>query len=245
MQQVSFETSQNVMINYPLASLGDRILAFLLDFVIFIAYYFLVFIVMSITATFGQEGVMFIYILASLPVLFYHLICEVFFEGQSIGKKQLNIKVVRTDGQQPTLGAYVIRWMLRIVDILLFMGGLAMLFIILTAKGQRLGDLLAGTTVVKIDRIQDISLHRKVDNVEENYQVTFKEAIELTDNDIEIVKQALRTYKNSGVREPVLAVEAKVKELLNVQSDLPPIKFLHTVIKDHNYLAYQQWQSEQ
>lgn len=245
MQQVSFETSQNVMIDYPLASLGDRILAFLLDFVIFIAYYLLVFVILSISAVWGNEGFTIIYIIASLPVLFYHLVCEVFFEGQSIGKKQLNIKVVRTDGQQPTLGAYAIRWMLRIVDIVLFMGGLAMLFIILTAKGQRLGDLLAGTTVVKIDRIQDISLHRKVDNVEENYAVTYKEAIELTDNDVEVIKQALRTYKNSGVREPVLAVEAKVKELLKVDSDLPPIKFLHTVIKDHNYLAYQQWQAEQ
>lgn len=244
MERVSFETSQNVMIDYPLASLGDRILAFLLDFVIFIAYYFLVFILISMLPG-GSEAQNIVYIITSLPLLFYHLICEVFFEGQSIGKKQLNIKVVRIDGQQPTLGAYTIRWMLRVVDILLFMGGLAILFIILTSKGQRLGDLLAGTTVVKIAPVKDISLHRNVDKVEEDYLVTFNQAINLSDNDVEVIKQALRTYKKSGVREPVLAVEAKVKEILDISSDLPPIKFLHTVIKDHNYLAYQQWQAEQ
>lgn len=244
MEKVSFETSQNVMIDYPLASLGDRILAFILDFVIFIAYAIVLFIFFSAMAS-NSEGMMVFYIIASLPLLFYHLVSEVFFEGQSIGKKQLNIKVVRTDGQQPTLGAYVLRWLLRVVDITLFMGGLAILFIIVTSKGQRLGDLLAGTTVVKIDRIKDISLHRSVDNVEPDYQVTFDQAINLTDTDIEVIKQALRTYKKSGVREPILAVEIKVKELLEVKSDLPPIKFLHTVIKDHNYLAYQQWQAEQ
>ncbi|MFW5762452.1 MAG: RDD family protein [Cyclobacteriaceae bacterium] len=244
MEKVSFETSQNVMIDYPLASLGERILAFLLDFVIFIAYYLLMFLILT-SIKIDLEFTNIVFIIAGLPIVFYHLICEAFFEGQSIGKKQMNIKVVKVDGQQPSLGAYIIRWIMRLVDIVIFFGGLAMLFIIVTAKGQRLGDLLAGTTVVKIDRIKDISLHRKIDDVEDGYLVTFNQAIDLTDNDIEIIKQALRTYKNSGVREPVLAAEAKVKELLDVQSDLPPIKFLHTVIKDHNYLAYQQWQAEQ
>ncbi|MDX1627762.1 MAG: RDD family protein, partial [Fulvivirga sp.] len=148
MQNVNIRTAQNVGIQYELAGLGNRIAAFVIDAVILFFYLIVVMWMIS------QIQLNSIWILFGfyLPVLFYHLICEVFFNGQSIGKKQMKIKVVQLDGSSPTFGAYILRWILRLVDISTFSGAIAVVTISMSKHGQRLGDMAAGTTVVKVER---------------------------------------------------------------------------------------------
>ncbi|WP_185154073.1 RDD family protein [Fulvivirga sp. M361] len=233
MQSVNIRTTQNVAIDYATAGIGDRIGAFLIDSVITIAYLIAVFWSLA-RAGIGTEW---LFIGAYLPVFFYHLICEVAFNGQSLGKKQMNIKVVRLDGSPATLGGYILRWILRPIDIGLFSGAIAVIIIAVSDKGQRLGDMAAGTTVVRIGGHVNVTSHQLIKNMDNEYQPVFLEAEHLGDEDISIIREALRVNKEQANSRPVIAVTEKVKAHLNVQSDMPPVKFLYTVLKDYNHLT--------
>ena len=53
------------------------------------------------------------FVILYLPFFFYDFLCEIFLNGQSIGKKILKIKVVKIDGTQPGLGSYFLRWIYK------------------------------------------------------------------------------------------------------------------------------------
>ncbi|MGK7395810.1 MAG: RDD family protein [Candidatus Cyclobacteriaceae bacterium M3_2C_046] len=238
MQKVSIETTQNVQIDFQIASLGDRILAFLIDAGIQFLYIMIMIIMFSsIIPSLEQQVETFILvlILLMLPVMFYHLLFEIFMNGQSIGKKQMKIKVVKLDGSQPSIGSYLLRWIFRIIDSF-FYYGVAMLIISTRGKGQRLGDIVAGTTVIKMARTVDLGFHKQTDHPEDDYEPIFPQVTRLSDRDIGIIRTALDVYRDTANIQPVLATEAKIKQLLQVESQMPPVKFLSVIIKDHNYL---------
>jgi len=83
MQTIKVRTTQNVLIDYPIAGLFDRILAFLLDFLIWIAYFVLAFSIFG-ALNFLSTWLM---ILLYFPLFFYHLIFEIAMNGQSPGKR--------------------------------------------------------------------------------------------------------------------------------------------------------------
>lgn len=234
-QSVNIRTTQNVAIDYEIASLGDRILAFLIDGVIQAVYLIAIFwVLIKLDINSGWTATAFY-----LPVFFYHLVCEIAFNGQSFGKKQMNIKVVRLDGTPPTIGGYILRWILRPVDITLFSGGLGVLSIVLTDNSQRLGDLAGGTSVVKVAKEIKVTSHQLINNLKSDYQPLFPEVTKLGDKEIDVIKEALRANKEQANIKPVIAVTAKVKEHLNVDTDMPAIKFLYTILKDYNHYTSQ------
>lgn len=234
-QSVNIRTTQNVAIDYEIASLGDRILAFLIDGVIQAVYMITVFwILIKLDINSNWVATAFY-----LPAFFYHLVCEISFNGQSFGKKQMNIKVVRLDGTPPTIGGYIFRWIVRPIDITLFSGGLAVLFIAITDNSQRLGDLAAGTSVVKVAKEIKVTSHQLINNLTSDYQPLFPEVTQLGEKEIAIIKDALKANKEHANIKPVLAVTAKVKEHLNVETDMPAIKFLYTILKDYSHYTSQ------
>ena len=236
MQNVNIRTAQNVGIDYELAGLGARMAAFAIDVAIQIAYY----IAVSILLSEVNLDSIWVSLMFFLPAMLYHLLCEIFLNGQSIGKKQMNIKVVRLDGSSPTLGGYILRWILRPIDISIFSGAVAVLAIVLSKNGQRLGDMAANTTVVKVAREVKVSSHELIKNIEDTYQITFPEVRKLNDSQVNVIKEALQVNKQHANNRPVYAVADKIKQHLEVTSDLPPVKFLYTVVKDYNYLTSQQ-----
>ncbi len=232
MPTVSIQTTQNVFIHYPAASLGDRILAFFIDALIMLAYLIACLIILFQTNSNSYAlGIS----LVSIPTLLYHLLFEIFMDGQSPGKKQMGIKVVKIDGSPGTIGSYIIRWLLRIIEINLMSGAIAMVAIAISGKGQRLGDMAAGTTVVKLVDQKAVTSKEVFTIAEESYVPTFSQVLQLNDSDIEIINQALRVNRNTGNSKPVLAITEKIKKLLGVESDLPPVKFLYTIVKDYGY----------
>ncbi|HPR42519.1 MAG TPA: RDD family protein [Candidatus Methanofastidiosa archaeon] len=70
--------------------------------------------------------------------------------GQTIGKKLMNLKVIKTDGREMDYLSALVRNVLRIVDSLPTLYILGILLILVTKERQRLGDMVAGTIVVKI-----------------------------------------------------------------------------------------------
>ena len=234
MQTVSVRTSQNVTINYKIASLGDRMLAYLVDLFILIAYIFLT----TMFLTSNNVTSAYAWVIASLPFVFYHLLSEIFMEGQSVGKRQMNIKVIKMDGSRPSLGSYLIRWVVRPIDNNVFLyGAVAIVLYLVRGKGQRLGDLLAGTTVIKLTRQQSFAADPMGEHFEEDYEPVFLEVLNLTDNDMDIISRALKVYRDTANSGPVELLAKKVQEKMNVSSSMPPVKFLHTVKKDFNKLT--------
>jgi len=141
------------------------------------------------------------------------------------------------DGAQPSIGAYMIRFLLRVVDITLFSGGVAVIVIAISGKGQRLGDIAANTTVVKLQANIRVKKHELLKKMPQNHETTFDNVTDLTDKDIAVIMETLALYRKTANKAPVEAVEEKVKNLLNIETDLNTLKFLHTVVRDYNYLT--------
>lgn len=232
MQAVSIQTSQNIQLEYPLAGIGDRILAFVIDAVIIISF---IFITNIILGAFGISMSMAMNVMLSIVAYLYRLVSEVFFNGQTVGKRALHIKVVKLDGSVPSFSAYFLRWLMEPIDF--FIMGLGVVFIILSKNGQRVGDLLAGTTVVKMKKITATNVRNKVimETVDENYVPKIPEAAQLADNEIRLIKDALSVFRDGAKEKPLLLIEEKLKEKYNIQSDMPTVKFMYTLLRDHTY----------
>ena len=237
METIRVRTTQNVFIEYPIASLGDRIIAFFIDAIILTVYQIICYFILDkLDMKWNTTANVLAY---TLPFLLYHPLFEIFMNGQSPGKLIMRIKVVSMDGSSPTIGAYVMRWLFRFVEILMLRGALAMVTIAANGKGQRLGDLAAGTAVVKLISQQATTASEVFTLVEDEYQPVYNEVLELTDFDIELMQQALTSSRDSGNPNPVNQLAEKVKSFLGVQSEMPPVKFLYTIIKDYSFLTSQ------
>ena len=129
--------------NAPFANLFARILAFLIDFAILSVLSF----VLLILFFQGFDIIAFIYILLSLQI-FYFMFLEYFF-GASIGKAIAEIKVKTVDNDKlDFMGAFT-RNILRPLEFFLGFYLVSLLFILLTPKKQRFGDIIADTIVVR------------------------------------------------------------------------------------------------
>lgn len=234
MHTIKVHTTQNVFVDHPISSIGHRIVAFLLDRLILVAYS------VFVGVLFGNLEVdqMWVWVIAmAVPWLLYPLLFEVLMDGQTPGKQVMKIKVVRLDGTPPTLGNYLLRWIFSFIDYYLFSGVIAVVVIAMGGKGQRLGDIVAGTAVVKLSESHEVDASQIFVAPEEDYVPTFSQVVQLTESDIELIHRALEVNRDHGNPQPVLAATGKIQALLGVQSDMPPVKFLYTIIKDFNHIA--------
>lgn len=240
MSKIQIETTQNVTIEYELASIADRIVASLIDSLIIFGYIMGLFLISAIWG--GIINIKFgiaIGIVFYLPVLFYDLLCEIFFDGQSFGKRIKKIKVVKLDGSQPTVLSYFLRWILRPVDILFTYGSVAIVTILVNGKGQRLGDLAANTTVIKTK--VEASLEDTIYlDINKNYEITFPQVSALNDYDIATIKEVIDRMLVIPDIDSYYKILLKTKEVITqkmgIESDLKALDFLGIVIKDYNYV---------
>ena len=243
MQTIEIQTTQNVNIEYPVASIGDRVVAALVDQLIMIGY-FIAIIFLYIWILDSTDGSAFYYpvayfVVLFLPLFFYHLLCETFLNGQSFGKKIMKMRVVKLDGNQAGIGNYFLRWIIAPVDIYFTYGSVGLITMLINGKGQRLGDLAANTTVVKLKaavKLEDTILH----STPVNYEVKFPQVSMLSDKDIAIVKEVLDlNYKQPDVMmyEKILhKTKDAIGTKMGISSSMHPLYFLDTVLKDYNYL---------
>lgn len=238
MDNFHIETAQNVTIQQNVASASTRIGAFLLDMLIIAGYYTIILLIMNSLGFQLDESLYVYYALLSLPVFFYSLLFETLMNGQTPGKYICKIRVTKLDGSKPTFGSFLIRWVLRLIDISLASGSIALLTILLNGKGQRLGDLAAGTTV--ISEKTTISINDTIAvNLSQNYTPTFSQVTTLSDNDIQTVKELFLKAKRSGNHNTILKIHSKIIELTDIRTDMNPIDFIDTIIKDYNYYTQQ------
>jgi len=241
---IRVQTAQNVTLEYEVASLGERIVAAIIDNLILLAWAGACFLLVKGIGFKGQgntvQFLVLMGLLVGLPYVFYNLACEVFFNGQSLGKKARHIRVLRLDGTAPRLGDYLLRWLLRLVDTgLPVVGGLvAIVAIAASSRGQRLGDMAAGTTVVSVRPRPAQAPLLAADLAEAvRYQPVFPQVAQLADHDVALVRQLVHQAQTRDNYALLHETANKVKALTGIATDLPDLPFLQTVLRDYVYLA--------
>lgn len=241
MQTITVHTSQNIDIDYEVASLGDRVLARLIDGCLFVLLIILCGILVVIAG--GYESLSNLMVLIGIIIyasmyVFYDLICEIFMNGQSIGKRVRKIKVISLDGAQPTVGQYLLRWLFRIVDFTLTSSLCGLISVAASDKKQRVGDMVAGTTLIKTEP------RTQMDKIaftpaEINYEPAYLEVSQLNDRDVELIHEVIQTYMQTGNTNIVYNMAARTKEHLRVElkPGMDDLQFLQTIIKDYNHLV--------
>lgn len=229
-------TSQNVSVNYDVAGVGNRIAATVIDYFFTGVWVMLISILVQVNLQITNP---FILVLLYSPVVFYQLLMEIFFNGQSAGKMLMKIRVMKTDGTSPSVTAYLLRWMFRLVDITFSMGSIAVIMIAFTEKAQRLGDLTAGTTVIRLKAKTQLRELVPVKR-DDNYVPVYSEVVALNDQDIRLLKKVL--FKHTDAWDPQLAqkMAAHVKKVTGISTDLADMQFLKTVLADYEFYALQE-----
>ena len=242
MNQLTINTTQNVNINFTAASIGQRILSFGVDSLIQISYAFatlwFVFSVLGlqkVVSSWDQWSVVAVYIVLLLPVMFYTIIQESIFEGQTFGKRLLKLKVVKIDGYQATFGDYLIRWLFRIIDVFSNSGLVALVSIIVSNKSQRLGDISAGTAVISLKN--NVSINSTIlEDIDAEYQPIYPLVIKLSDNDVRIIKETFADARRANDPEIVHKIRLKIEEVTGIKNQPGNnTDFIKTILKDYNF----------
>jgi len=155
--RLEVETPDHVVLRYDLAGGGNRGFAALVDFIlaalVFVgALWSFSLLSDPLPAARPFFGVL---VLVTFTIAWsYFVLLEWLWQGQTVGKRLYGLRVIRDDGAPAGFVAVLVRNVIRIVDFLPLFYGLGLLMIIFTSRSQRLGDLAAGTYVVRAPRPQ-------------------------------------------------------------------------------------------
>ncbi|MDR4953546.1 RDD family protein [Chryseobacterium sp. ES2] len=243
MSQIAINTSQNVNINFNIAGVGERMLAFIIDLLIRIAYvviilylFFNIFDLGYLLDGLDSWSIRAVYLVLTFPIYIYPLVLESLMEGQTPGKKLMKIKVVKIDGYQASFADYMIRWVFRIVDVS-FAGVIGLISMIVSKNNQRLGDIASGTAIISLKNNINIS-HTILENIHENYIPSFPQVIALSDNDMRIIKDNYTKALKVDDRQIISKLSEKIKSILKLEIDptkMTERQFIGVIIKDYNY----------
>ncbi len=207
-----------------------------------------------------QEFLGMVYTILLFPAIFYSLWTEFLFNGQTFGKMICRIKVVKLDGYKAGFSEYFTRWAFRFIDfwtgsfMLLFFipmfgeetayilsglmmmmtGIVAFIFILRTRNSQRLGDIVAGTTVLKVKEKHSIDI-TILEEIQDTYVPRYSQVMRLTDNDARIIKDTFVLARKNNDQVTLKRLRTKLETVMDVQADQPDSEFIDTVMKDFNY----------
>ncbi|MFT4679805.1 MAG: putative RDD family membrane protein YckC [Flavobacteriales bacterium] len=241
MRTIEIRTTQNATISYELAPLSLRIFAFILDFVLLgtvgaILYAFSYMLPGAYSAQLMQ------FIIITPMIAFYTLVSEVILDGQTIGKKALQIRVVKLNGKRVEPFDFVLRWAFRMVDIWMSLGSLSAILISATDNGQRLGGIISNTAVIRLKPNMEVSLEDllKINRLED-YEPTYLGVKSFKEADMLLIKHTIDRYKkfkNDAHKEALHELARVVGQRLGLDS-IPEdeVAFLRAAVKDYIVLT--------
>ena len=155
-EHLSIETPEQIKIHYSIAGIGSRFYAALIDVavltpIVFIGAYVTVRAILDLDERLGNWLAAIAGVATFAFQWGYYIVFEITTNGQSLGKRALGLRVIKVHGYPISFSDSVIRNLVRIVDFLPFFYGAGLLAMLLNENWQRLGDLAAGTLVVKED----------------------------------------------------------------------------------------------
>ena len=151
---LSIETPEQIKISYSVAGIGSRFYAALIDLallipVLAVGYYVILRAILDLDESLGNWLAALAGIATFVLQWGYYMVFEIATNGQSPGKRALGLRVIKAQGYPISFSDSAIRNIVRIVDMLPFAYGAGLLTMLLNKNWQRLGDLAAGTLVVK------------------------------------------------------------------------------------------------
>ena len=237
MEQFQIETAQNINITQNAAHLGDRMLAYIIDSFIIVIYLILM-ILLLLSLDIDFEDAWAIYMIMSLPAFLYYLLMETLMDGKTVGKNLMKIRVVKLDGSKPNFSSYFIRWILRIIDVSLSSGGIAVLAILIKGNGQRIGDMAAGTTVISEKQkvfLKDTILR----DLPEDYIPIFPQVTVFKDRELQTIKDMFDSAKRHGDHNVINSLSDQKKKVTGITTELRAMDFVDRVMKDYNFYTQQ------
>lgn len=264
MAAIKVPTSFNIDVEFEIPEFYRRLIALLIDFLIEYFYFRIALEFyksiargsnfMDVDTGYNLQALV---VLLFLPLLIYHVVLEITMNGQSIGKKIMSLRVVNENGGRASISQFLIRWLLRDIWFLLLFAiglqgsGAESVFIILAViaffiteivlvvsskKGQRIGDILARTILIRTNRQSSIE-ETVFQEVADNYMPSFPQIMQLSDRDINAIKSILETARKKGDIDMAASASEKIKTHLKIDSTMSPFEFLDILLKDYNYLS--------
>ncbi len=253
---ITIGTPFNIDLEFKIAVFGKRFLAWFIDFAIICIYYYvmLLFAYPKSGRSENMDTAANIFLIV-IPVMFYQLCFEIFFNGQTLGKKVAGIKVIDKEGREPTVSQYVLRWILSLGNLLMYIVPYILLWIpaflfvfiifylpdflciLISPKSQRIGDLAAGTVVIDKNYKPDITETIHLEIEQKDYKPLFPQVMRLSDKDINGIRNLLAKKGTKDTDHYVIDVTQKIKTVLDIQSDMLSTDFLQQLLKDYNYFT--------
>lgn len=254
---VTVETPEQVSLTFSIAGIGSRSAAAMIDGAIILVAVFLLWTVgggallsavRKVDTSMLQSEKMLswaysILILLTFGVVFgYNILLEGLMDGQTIGKRILRLRVVKDGGLPITLSESAIRNVLRFIDylpgVMPIVGGLS---IIISRSGKRLGDIVAGTIVVKELRTDVlVASHAHVTSTVEARKSGAKPSAKLTDKEFSFLELYInrRSSLSENIRQQYISdITTRFKDKLDTKafSDAAAIVHLYENEREARY----------
>lgn len=259
MKSVEFVSAQNVKVEYEYATVIQRTTAAIIDTTTVCVYLIIMFIIIGNMRS--DYVLVWELILMKLPWIFYHPILEYLTHGQTLGKYAIGIRVVTTDGERPGLREIFTRWLFKghffwiaftfflpmenivqLAMIHIVFGIIGFMYASVSDKKQRMGDVMAGTIIVKDKSAVRYSL-RDVLSIksQENYTPEYPNVIRFTDEDMLLIKntiQRVRKYPNPETKKFAIELADESARLIGLEKTPEKrLKFLQTLLQDYVVLT--------
>jgi uncharacterized RDD family membrane protein YckC len=259
MKKVEFLSAQHVKIEFEMASVVQRVLAYVIDTVIIYVYFLIVIFAflndVSIWSSDLDLALLLLVLLVNMPIYLYKPLMEYFFNGQTVGKMALGIRMVRMNGDRMTLQDNFVRWVMRgdffwvslisnpvwifIIPILTLIDFFALS---LSPNNQRFGDMIVSVIAIRTRPARKYKLSDILSRQEAaSYKPTYEKVISFTDEDIMYLKNVIeqyKNYKNAEITKVFNAVTQKTCERLEIEMPKKTTTaFLEKVLKDYVYLT--------
>ena len=247
MRELLIHTPTNVAVNYQLANLGERSIAFVIDLVVvaLIGQIFIATIGRLLLTTIGPDGFLelFINIFSQIIILLaYFALLGYYFEGKTLGKRLVGLRTIRIDGLSPTFETFGIRSTMLFLDFLLGFGAVGLLAASSSPLRQRIGDRIAQTAVIRktsrsLYRLDDILSIKTVDD----HEVVYSSANQLGIEQALLLKELIVTWERRPGEQLASLIEdtaRRLAKLLGIAQPPPQrLDFIRQVLHDYIVLT--------
>lgn len=237
----------NVAINYQLALLPERSLAFVIDLMVtlLIGQLFVSTVGALLVQAVGDDGFLFMFVqFYSRLIIFlsYFAIVEYLFEGVTLGKRALKLRTIRIDGAVATFETYATRAVMLFLDFFLGFGPVGLLAAGSNPLRQRIGDRIAQTVVI---RSQPSSLYQLEDilaiKTASDHEVVYPQATSLDIEQALLLKQLIVRWKQQPSDKLRLLIHDagnRLAQSLGIET-VPPrkLEFIRQVLRDYIVLT--------